>query len=274
MMLIILTVVLFLLIFTICGDKGSKSIVSTAINALAMVGTLFLIYRNFNPLLVIFLTSVLITAITLFYQNELNVKSVASFISVVVTVLALLGLIFFMAHKANAQGFNAEQYEITDSNGYTRNVHISMLQLQIATMIIALLGTVIDTAVAVTASAYEIYQNNSSLSLQELFRSSFQVSKAVMSTSIHTIFYVYIAEYMTLLMQYISDYHFSYIINSQSLASEFISVSISGIGCCLVVPIATIIGAAMIQAAGKENGQKDLQKNTLNKETAAETAEK
>jgi uncharacterized membrane protein len=56
---------------------------------------------------------------------------------------------------------------------------------------------------------------------------------------------------MTLLMQYISDYHFSYIINSQSLASEFISVSISGIGCCLVVPIATIIGAAMIQASGK-----------------------
>ena len=69
-----------------------------------------------------------------------------------------------------------------------------------------------------------------------------------MSTSIHTIFYVYIAEYMTLLMQYVSDYHFSYIINSQSLASEFISVSISGIGCCLVVPIATVIGAGTIRA--------------------------
>lgn len=248
MILVILTAVLFLLIFVICGDKGSKSIVSTCINALAMVGALFLIYRSFNPLLVIGLTSVLITAVTLFYQNEPNVKSLAAFFSVVVTVLVLLGVIFFMADKANAQGFNAEQYEITDSNGYTRNIHMNMLQLQIATMIIALLGTVIDTAVAVTASAYEIYQNNRALSLQDLFRSSFQVSKAVMSTSIHTIFYVYIAEYLTLLMQYVSDYSFSYIINSQSLASEFISVSISGMGCCLVVPIATVIGAAMIRA--------------------------
>jgi uncharacterized membrane protein len=248
MMLILLTAILFLLIFTICGDKGSKSIVSTCISALTMIGTLLLIYRNFNPLLVVLLACVLITAITLFYQNEMNVKSLAAFVSVIVTVLVLLGLIFFMAHKANAQGFNAEEYEITDSNGYTRNIHMNMLQLQIATMIIALLGTVIDTAVAVTSSAYEIYQNNTALSLQELFRSSFQVSKAVMSTSIHTIFYVYIAEYMTLLMQYVSDYHFSYIINSQSLASEFISVSISGIGCCLVVPIATVIGAGTIRA--------------------------
>ena len=67
MMPILLTAILFLLIFTICGDKGSKSIVSTCISALTMIGTLFLIYRNFNPLLVVLLACVLITAITLFY---------------------------------------------------------------------------------------------------------------------------------------------------------------------------------------------------------------
>lgn len=251
MILIILTAVLFLLIFLVCGDKGSKSIISTAINAFFLVLALFLIYRNFNPLLVTFLTSLLMTAITLFYQNERGVKSTAAFLSVVLTVLLVLGLVWFMASKAKSQGFNPEQYEITDSNGYTRYIHMNMLHLQIATMIIALLGTVMDTAVAVSASTFEILEGNRQLSSAELLRSSFNVSKAVMSTSIHTIFYVYIAEYMTLLMQYIADFSFAYILNSQSLASEFICVSISGIGCCIVVPIATIISTMLVKKEQK-----------------------
>ena len=59
----------------------------------------------------------------------------------------------------------------------------------------------------------------------------------------HTIFYIYIAEYLTLMIQYVDEYSFSRLINSQSFGAEFISISISGIGCCLVVPVATMLTA-------------------------------
>lgn len=246
-MLIALTAVLFILIFIICGDKGTKSIISTAMNAILLLLAIFLIYRNFDPILVTIGMCVMITVVTLFYQNEVNIKSKVSFFSVLAVIMIMIPLVYFMAHGANAEGFTPENYEITDSNGYTRDINISMLSLQISIMFIALIGTVIDTAVAITSSIYEIRSNNESLPLADLMKSSFTVSKAVMATSIHTIFYIYIAEYMTLLIQYMTDYSLSYVLNSQSFAKELISVSISGIGCCLVVPIATIAGAVFIK---------------------------
>ncbi|NLD11377.1 MAG: YibE/F family protein [Clostridiales bacterium] len=252
-MLIALTAILFILIFIVCGDKGTKSIISTVMNAVLLLLAIFLIYRNFSPMLVTIGCCVMITVVTLFYQNEVNIKSKVAFLSVLVVIVIVIPLIYFMASCANAAGFNPEEYEITDSNVYTRNIDISMLALQISIMLIALMGTVIDTAVAITSSIYEIRANNKDLPLHDLMKSSFKVSKAVLSTSIHTIFYIYIAEYMTLLIQYMTDYSLSYIINSQSFARELISVSISGIGCCLVVPVATVAGAVLISREGKSN---------------------
>ena len=180
-MLIALTAVLFILIFIICGDKGTKSIVSTAMNAVLLLLAIFLIYRNFNPILVTIGMCVLITVVTLFYQNEVNIKSKVAFFSVLAVIVIMIPLVYLMAHGANGEGFSPENYEITDSNGYTRNIDVSMLSLQISIMFIALIGTVIDTAVAITSSIYEIRSNNLELPLPDLMKSSFTVSKAVMS---------------------------------------------------------------------------------------------
>ena len=77
-------------------------------------------------------------------------------------------------------------------------------------------------------------------------KASFIVSKAILATSIHTIFYIYIAEFMTLFIQYLNDYLFAAVLNSKSLAKEIISISVSGIGCCLIVPVATVLGSVFI----------------------------
>ncbi len=253
MILGILLAVLIILIFLVCGDQGTRSIVSTVMNAAVLLIALFLMTRGAQPILTTLACSVVITAVTLFYQNGVNIKSLAAFISVVAVILVLLPVVWYFADGANAAGFPPENYEITDSEGYTRNIDISMLQLQISIMIIALIGTVIDTAVAIISSIYEIRENNREMPLEELIRSSFRVSRAVLNTSIHTIFYIYIAEYMTLFIQYVSDYSFAAVLNSKSLAHELISIAVSGMGCCLVVPAATVIGALMIR--GRESSE-------------------
>ncbi|MDD7019159.1 YibE/F family protein [Hornefia butyriciproducens] len=246
MILGILTAILIILILLISGDKGSRSIVTTVLNAGLLLAAIFLINRGASPVPVTIGCCVLITGITLYYQNEGGVKSRASFLSVLTVILIMIPLVYWFALHANASGIPGEQYEITDSNGYTRNIGISMLSLQISIMFIALIGTVIDTAVAITAAIYEIRANNKDLPLRALIESSFTVSKAVLSTSIHTIFYIYIAEYMTLFIQYLTDYSFATVLNSLSLSRELITISISGIGCCLVVPVATVLGAIMV----------------------------
>ena len=238
MLVILLTVlVAFILIFT--GDRGAKSIVTTAIHAGLLIAAIFLIYRGLPPILVTALTCIAISAVTMFYQNEGDQKSRIAFAAVIVVILVLIPVVFWFADAVNAEGFNDAQYEITDTNGYTRNIGMNMLHLQISVMLIALIGTVIDIAIAITSSIYEIYDSIGRLTTGQLLTSGFTASRAILNTSIHTIFYIYIAEYLTLMIQY----SFARLINSQSFGAEFISISISGIGCCLVVPAATLLTA-------------------------------
>jgi len=245
-MLIVLAVILFLLIMIFCGDQGAKAVISLVIDAFFILAAVFLIYKGLPPAAVTAAACLLITLITLFYLGDVNVKTKSAFVSVAIVVLVLIPLIWFFASGAHIGGFNSEQYEIKDTEGYTRNIAVDMISLQISVMFIALIGTVADTAVAITSSIYEIRQNNQTLPFGQLLKSAFNVSKAVLNTSIHTIFYIYIAEYMTLMMQYINDFTFSQLINSKSFCQEFLTVSMSGIGCCLIVPVATIIGSLMI----------------------------
>jgi uncharacterized membrane protein len=251
MILLVLLAILIVLILLVCGDKGSRSILTTAMNAVLLLGAIYLIYRGLAPVAVTFCACVIISLITLFFQNEINLKSKVSFCSVVLVIALLLPLVFLLAGWANAEAFPPEQYELTDSNGYTRNIGIDMLSLQISVMIIALLGTVIDTAVAITASVTEIHANNQTLSMERLLEASFTVSKAVLATSIHTIFYIYIAEFLTLFIQYLSDYSLITVLNSASLSRELITISVSGLGCCLVVPVTTVLAAWAIHRQKK-----------------------
>ena len=246
-MLVALLSILVACILIFTGDRGAKSIVTTAIHAGLLVIAIFAMYRGLPPVLVTFVTCMAISGVTMYYQNDGDPKSRIAFGSVIIVIVVLLPLVFGFAEAANAEGFNNAQYEITDTNGYTRNVGIDMLQLQISVMLIALIGTVIDIAIAITSSIYEIHESVGcgesprKLTFPELLETGFTASRAILNTSIHTIFYIYIAEYLTLMIQYVDEYSFQRLINSQSFASEFISVSISGIGCCLVVPVATLL---------------------------------
>ena len=261
-MLVALLCILVGCILLFTGDRGAKSIVTTTIHAGLLIVSIFLMYRGLPPILVTALTCLAISAVTMFYQNEGDQKSHIAFGSVVIVIGVLIPVVFWFAQAANAEGFNNAQYEITDTNGYTRNIGIDMLQLQISVMLIALIGTVIDIAIAITSSICEIYESVSKgdedgpqkLTFGQLVRTGFTTSRAILNTSIHTIFYIYIAEYLTLMIQYVDEYSFSRLINSQSFGAEFISISISGIGCCLVVPVATLLCAWSL---AKDNQKKN-----------------
>lgn len=243
-MLVLLLGVLFASILLFCGDRGAKSIVTTAIHAGILIIAIFCMYRGLPPVFATFMTCLAISAVTMFYQNDGDKKSRIAFGSVMIVIVILIPLVFWFAQMANAEGFNNAQYEITDTNGYTRNVGINMLQLQISVMLIALIGTVIDIAIAIASSICEIYESVGStqkLSSGELLSTGFTASRAILNTSIHTIFYIYMAEYLTLMIQYADEYSLQRLINSQSFAAEFISISISGIGCCLAVPVTTLL---------------------------------
>ena len=111
-MLIVLTAILITLILLICGDKGSKSILSTAMNAGLLLLAVFLIYRGLDPILITVAACILIACITLFIPEEANIKSKTALLSVILVILVVVPFVYSIAGRASIQGFTSEQYEI------------------------------------------------------------------------------------------------------------------------------------------------------------------
>lgn len=246
-MLIKLSAILIILILIFCGNKGAKSIASTMINVAVLIAYIYLIYIGQNPMLVTVTVSIIFTYVILFYQNESGEKSFIALISVVAVILIIIPLIYFLTSKMSCQGISEFQYDITDSNGYSRNIGINMLAIQNSVLVIALIGAMCDNAIAVAASIFEIKDKTGNIEKKELIKSANEVSKYIMSTSIHTVFYIYMAEFITLIMQFMKNMSAVEMLNSSSFALGILTIVVSGIGCSLVIPIATGISIMCIE---------------------------
>lgn len=242
-MLIVLGLVLIALILLVGGDRTAKSIITLGFNALILLCTIFAINLGLNPLATTILSCIVISLVTLFYQNEVNIKTKLAFISVVMVIAILFVVIFRIASISSIQGFPIDQLSIQDSNGYSRNIDRNMMFIQISVILMVFIGAIIDTALAVTSALYEVHLNNPDLSKDKLFQSGIGIGRDILSSTINTLFFIYIAEYLTLFIQFVNDFTFAQMINSKQFCQEFISITLSGIGCIMIIPIAALLGA-------------------------------
>lgn len=242
-MLLIFAIIFILLVLFIGGDRSAKALVTLAGNAILLTAALLLIYIGVNPFLCTISACILITLLTLFYQNEINDKTKAAFWSVLLVLALLIPFLWFLGTKTNTQGFPVGQYEIRESNGYTGSIGINMSLLQISALLMVLIGAVIDTALAVTSALYEVHLNNPRLSRGDLFRSGISVGRDILGSTVNTLFFIFIAEYFTLFLQFMEFYSFAQMVNSKEFVQEIISIAVGGIGCVLIIPAAAGLGA-------------------------------
>lgn len=251
-MIITLAFILFILMILIDSDRGAKSFLTLIFNMVALICTILLISKGYNSLVVTFFTCMFISVITLFYQNGVNVKTKTAFISVIVTTLVLLVFVYFMASKSIIQGIPIEQQFEGEMIAYSKNINLNMTDIEISIIIIGLIGAILDTAVAVATSTYEVYINNTHLNKKELFKSSMNMGKDILGTTMNTLFFSYISEFMTLMIYFNKNkYSFSKIINSKVFAQEFIRILFSGIGCVIIILTTAIITSNIIMKIKK-----------------------
>lgn len=242
-MLIALIVVFIALTLLIGGDKTAKSLVTLSFNAVFSLCVVFLIAKGFHPIVVTVIACIIISLITLFYQNEINDKTVLSFLSVLIVIAIMFALLYQLTMVSGIQGFPVGQLDIRDSNGYSRNIDRNMMYIQISVILMVFIGAVIDTALAVASALYEVHLNNPHLSGPQLFSAGIGIGRDILSSTINTLFYIYLAEYLTLFVYFASRYSFAQMINSKEFAQEFLSIALSGVGCIIIIPVAAALGA-------------------------------
>ena len=91
-MIKLLSLILLLLLILIGGKRGLKTFITIYVNLFLIILLIIIYGWGFDPIIPTFIVSLIISSIILFLLNKVNIKTICSFISV------LLILIIFFHH--------------------------------------------------------------------------------------------------------------------------------------------------------------------------------
>lgn len=114
---------------------------------------------GFDPVIVTFISSLLICYITLFYQNGKNSKTIASFWSVALVLLILFAVTYTVGYESHIRGLSTILQRESDVFGLSPDINIDMAKIAVAMIITGLIGAATDTSIAVSSAVYEEFVN-------------------------------------------------------------------------------------------------------------------
>lgn len=248
--ILILTAILYILMKLIGGEKGVRSFYSLILSFFIFMVSVLLMAHKFNIILVTILTCILVSYVTLFYINGKSRKTVSAFLSVLATLALLFLLIFFLGTTTRIQGFGQEEFE--EISLYSLAIGIDFNKIAISTIIMGLIGAIIDTAISISSSMNEIFLHNPSITRRKLFASGLNISRDILGTTTNTLYFAFVGGYMALILWLKDlDYSLGTIVNSKVFCAEIISILCSGLGVTLIIPVTAGITAYML-ISGRE----------------------
>ena len=192
-MILFLALVLLFLMITIGGERGAVSIMALAGNILILFFSVILMSAGFPALLLILAAGAGVCYNSLFYHNGNNSKTRAAFLATLFVMLILFIPIYIITWRAGSYGLNELQISEDDfMYYYNTDISINMLHVAVLVSVFSTLGAVIDTALSVTSSVYEVWTHKNSLTEKELTSSGYQVGKEIIGTTVNTLLFAYL----------------------------------------------------------------------------------
>lgn len=234
----VLAIVLFFSMILVGGERGLTSFFTLLFNILVMALTIYLIIFGINPLVVSFIGGSLLAMITLFYQNGVNEKTKAAFKSVTIVTVTLIVFTTIFCVKTGISGLNELNINEDSTFYLTGDIGIDMMMVTVPMIIIGFMGAITDTSIAVASAAYEVCSNNPELDEKQLYRSSVNIGKSVLGTTINTLYFALIGEGL-MVFNVMVNYRYSLerLFNSSAFIELFGLVAFSAIACVITIPV-------------------------------------
>lgn len=242
---LVLTVILMLLMVLLGGLRGLRSFFTLTINLGTFMLMVLLMAWRFNPVAVTLIGSSIISAVTLFYINGFNRKSVAAMCSVLIVVAVTFLLTYPAGSAAKIHGFTWEQMDQVST--FSRYMPLDFATIIMCEMLIGLLGAIIDVAISIASPLNEIYENNPHMSRESLIRSGLSIGRDIMGTMTNTLLFAYIGGFTALIIWFNDlSYSFSDILNAKIFGAEVFQIFCGGIGIVLVIPVTAVITTELL----------------------------
>lgn len=250
--LLVLTVVLIALMILIFRRSSVYMITGTFINFFLFVLLLFFLSRGFPVYLVTFAVFLGVTAVTLFYINDVNPKTKAAFLCVIL-FLTVFSLVMVPAIQVfQVHGFALEELEELQMLDFSVDVPFTALNTSIILMSFS--GAIIDSSMAVSSSTYELYRRGDKSSLPALMGSSMTVVHEILSSTINTLLFAFMGSSLALII-WIQDLNYSFfdIINSKAFVGELLISLLTGMAAVVILPVTSGVASYVFYHGTFEN---------------------
>ncbi|KAB2443924.1 YibE/F family protein [Bacillus luti] len=241
--LVLLAAILFILMTLIGGKKGVRSFIVLFLNfGVIFLAILFMLDPSVNPIVISMIACTIISGITLFYINEMNLKTIAAFISTIITISILFFFIVIVTKKTMIQGFGKE--EIDELSIFSLHIGVDFIKIGAAVIIMSTIGAITDVAISIASPMRERLTHNPLISRKDLFAFGISIGKDILGTNTNTLFFALAGGYLALFLWFKElSYSIGEVINSKLFSAEMITIFSAGIGIALVIPITSWITA-------------------------------
>ncbi|MGN1183127.1 MAG: YibE/F family protein, partial [Faecalibacillus sp.] len=243
----VFVLILFMLIVLIGKSKGVKSII-------ALLYTLFLIvylllpavFSGYSPVIMTIFTVILSTVVTLLLLNGQSQKTYSAIYSTITGVIISGVFFYLMSLILHLDGFSSQEAEslvlINQATG------LQMKDVLFAGILISSLGAIMDVAMSIVSSLYEIHHHKPDLMMKELYHSGIEIGKDMIGTMSNTLILAFTGSaFISLLVLFSFQVDIKQLFNSNYIMIEF-AQGISGtLGIILTVPISSLMSAYFLK---------------------------
>lgn len=227
---LVLIVWLFILSILIVGRiKGLFSVISLTLNIIIFSLALDLYLRGINLLLVCSFIVIAFTVFSLFLVSGNNHKTYAAIISTIIGTFSSLFIAFLVMKLTNEKGIRYEEMQFLTHPPY---------EIFMAEILVGSLGAIMDIAITMSSSIYELVEKNKKITAKALIASGMEIGKDIMGTMINVLFFAYVSGSIPMILLQLKNglaVNYTFYMN---LSLELVRALTGSIGIVLTIPIA------------------------------------
>ena len=242
-MIYVLAGIFIIVVIIIGGVKGIKSLVSLMFTLVTVIFLMLpLMFRGVEPMLAAVVSATLSIIVTLSLVSGINKKTVTAIIGTIsgVVISGIIAYIFGELTHSSGMTMNDTESLIYIAEG----TNLKVKGIMFAGILIASLGAVMDVAMSISSSLFEIYEVNKNIKQIDLFKSSMNTGKDIIGTMTNTLILAFAGgSITTLILIFAANMPYNKFINLEVLAIEIIQGLAGSIGIVLSVPITAVVGS-------------------------------
>ena len=238
--------IFFILLATLGGKKGMGALAGL----LLTLGCIWFILipcllRGVPAIPVTIAVSAVAAAAGLIFLNGYSKKTFCAVCGCVGGVLVSGIAAAVVGSLSPMNGFNMQEAENLILYGADQGLKVS--GLLVCGVLISALGAVMDVALGIASSVWEMKEQNPDASVGSLFRSGMQIGKDAMGTMANTLILAFAGSSLNMLIL-VQTYNipFLQLINTDSIALEVVQSVAGSIGILLTVPLVALISARLM----------------------------